>query len=81
MPDPLAWQDRAAGAQVGGVMWFPDQGGSTKDIKKICATCPVRQKCLDYALALPPEMDRFGVYGGKSERERRAIRKAAKAAA
>lgn len=77
MPDPLAWQDRAACAQIGGDLWFPDQGGTTKHIKKVCATCPVKQECLDYALAMAPEDDRHGVYGGLSERERRALRKAA----
>lgn len=77
MPDPLAWQDRALCAQVGGDLWFPEKGGTTIHAKRICAACPVARQCLDQALALPAAEDRDGIYGGKSVLERRALRKAA----
>jgi WhiB family transcriptional regulator, redox-sensing transcriptional regulator len=77
MPDPLAWQDDALCAQVGGDEWFPEQGGSTLQAKKICGRCTVTAECLAAALARPDYEDRDGVFGGKSVRERRAIRKAA----
>jgi WhiB family redox-sensing transcriptional regulator len=38
--------------------------------KRICATCPVREPCLDYALAT---REAHGVWGGLNETERRAI--------
>lgn len=53
--------------------FFPDRGGSVAKAVAVCATCLVRQECLDYALSYPCE--RFGVWGGRSERERRAIKR------
>ena len=40
--------------------------------KRICAVCPVRQLCLDYALET---REGHGVRGGLNETERRAILK------
>ena len=50
------------------------QGGSTRDAKKICAGCDVKAQCLEYALA---NDERFGIWGGLSERERRKLKKLA----
>lgn len=66
----LAWQEEALCAQVGGDEWFPDKGGSVRDAKRICMACPVREACLQYAL---DNVERFGIWGGKSERERRRL--------
>jgi len=52
--------------------WFPERGSSTKKAKEICNKCPVKEPCLEQALI---RGERFGIWGGKSERERRAIRK------
>lgn len=41
--------------------------------KAVCRTCPVREECLDYALASNQE---FGVWGGLSEDERRTYKEA-----
>lgn len=46
---------------------------TTKKLKAVCAECPVREQCLEYALDLP-ERETMGVWGGTSERERRKIR-------
>jgi hypothetical protein len=52
--------------------WFhPERGESTRDAKAVCATCPVHVECLTWALA---NHERFGIWGGTSERERRRIR-------
>lgn len=64
------WTEHAVCAQVDPELWFPEKGGSTREAKKICAGCPVRTQCLDYALA---HGERFGIYGGHSERERREM--------
>lgn len=53
-------------------LFYPERGESTKEAKAVCAGCPVRIDCLEYAIA---HNERFGIWGGKSERERRAIRK------
>ena len=42
--------------------------------KKVCTGCEVRAECLEYALA---HDERFGIWGGLSERERRRLKKAA----
>lgn len=52
-------------------IFFPPQGGSVKAGKLICSLCEVRQECLDFALE---HDERFGVWGGLSERERRTIK-------
>lgn len=72
-PDELAWQDRALCAQVDPDAWFPEKGGSVKEAKKVCFACEVRAECLEYAL---DRDERFGIWGGKSERERRTITRA-----
>ncbi len=54
--------------------FFPEKGGSTREAKRICAVCPVREECLEYALA---NDERFGIWGGLSERERRRAKRLA----
>ena len=72
--DLLAWQADALCAQTDPEAFFPEKGGSTRDAKKICTTCDVRSQCLDYALQ---NDERFGIWGGLSERERRKLRRRA----
>jgi len=71
---PLAWQADALCAQTDPEAFFPEKGGSTRDAKRICAACEVRAECLEYALA---NDERFGIWGGLSERERRRLRRGA----
>jgi WhiB family redox-sensing transcriptional regulator len=59
-------------AQTDPEAFFPEKGGSVRDAKAICRRCPVIAACLDYALASD---ERFGVWGGMSERERHALRR------
>lgn len=68
----LAWQADALCAQTDPEAFFPEKGGSTRDAKKVCGACPVKQQCLEYALS---NDERFGIWGGMSERERRRLRK------
>lgn len=68
------WRDYAACAEADPEAWFPEKGGSTREAKRVCAGCFVRQQCLEYALASDQG---FGVWGGKSERERRRLKAAA----
>ena len=70
----LDWQERALCAQTDPEAFFPEKGGSTREAKKVCASCEVRVECLEYALA---NDERFGIWGGLSERERRRIKKEA----
>ncbi len=70
----LGWQTDALCAQTDPEAFFPEKGGSTRDAKKVCGSCHVRAQCLEYALA---NDERFGIWGGLSERERRRLRKRA----
>jgi len=74
-----AWFDQAACRDTPVAVFFPNQNeqrhADTVDIsraKRICATCPVRSDCLAYGLE-----ERQGIWGGRSQRERRIIRRAA----
>ena len=68
----LSWQERSLCAQTDPEAFFPEKGGSTRDAKRVCAACLVRQECLDYAM---DNDERFGIWGGLSERERRRLRR------
>ncbi len=70
----LEWQERALCAQTDPESFFPEKGGSTREAKRTCMACEVRVQCLDYALA---NDERFGIWGGLSERERRRVKKRA----
>ncbi len=70
----LAWQEQALCAQTDPEAFFPEKGGSTREAKKVCASCEVRSQCLEYALE---NDERFGIWGGLSERERRKLKKRA----
>ena len=74
----LAWQQRALCAQTDPEAFFPEKGGSTREAKRVCQACEVRLECLEYALA---HDERFGIWGGMSERERRKLRRAKRQAA
>ncbi|WP_030378684.1 MULTISPECIES: WhiB family transcriptional regulator [unclassified Streptomyces] len=63
----LAWQQRALCAQTGADFFFPEPGSSLRDAKRICGMCEIRSVCLEYALR---HDERFGVWGGLSEKER-----------
>lgn len=70
----LAWQDRALCAQTDPEAFFPEKGGSTREAKRVCNSCEVRTECLEYALE---NDERFGIWGGLSERERRKLKRRA----
>lgn len=70
----LAWQSDALCAQTDPEAFFPEKGGSTRDAKRICTSCEVRSDCLEYALQ---NDERFGIWGGLSERERRRLKRQA----
>lgn len=69
-----AWQADALCAQTDPEAFFPEKGGSTREAKRVCQSCTVRTECLEYALA---HDERFGIWGGLSERERRKLKRAA----
>jgi WhiB family redox-sensing transcriptional regulator len=68
------WQDKALCAQTDPETFFPEKGGSTREAKQVCTACPVSAECLQYAL---DHEERFGIWGGLSERERRRLKRRA----
>ena len=67
-----SWQDEANCLGVDPDLFFPERGASTREAKEVCKGCVVRAECLEYALA---NGEKFGIWGGMSERERRRIRR------
>ena len=70
--DELSWQDYANCRGADADLFFPERGASTRKAKAICAACEVRSDCLDFALRVG---EKFGIWGGMSERERRRVRR------
>lgn len=66
------WQDQANCLGVDPDLFFPERGASTREAKEVCKGCVVRGDCLEYALA---NGEKFGIWGGLSERERRRLRR------
>jgi WhiB family redox-sensing transcriptional regulator len=69
---PPEWMADGLCAQVDPELFFPEAGAPNREAKAVCAGCEVRSECLAYALA---HRERFGVWGGTTERERRRMRR------
>jgi len=66
------WKDSSNCLGVDPDLFFPERGASTREAKEVCRGCIVREDCLEYALM---NGEKFGIWGGMSERERRRIRR------
>lgn len=71
--------DEARCREVGGEIFFPENGENSANARAVCAACPVRAACLDHALALEASSvwTVSGIWGGTSEKERRGLRRLA----
>lgn len=65
------WMSRGACQGLDPTLFFPERGEDVAQAKAVCRACDVRSECLQYALDAG---ERFGCWGGTSERERRRIR-------
>lgn len=66
------WLEYAACRGVDPELFFPGRGRSSNaEAKRVCAGCPVRVQCLNYSL---DNGEKYGVWGGVSEKERRRLR-------
>ena len=72
-PQREQWMDRAACLGANPADFFPGRGESTEPARQVCRSCPAAEACLTHALATT---EKFGVWGGLSERERRRLRRA-----
>jgi WhiB family redox-sensing transcriptional regulator len=66
-----AWQRSGACRGENVEAFIPNRGGSFSAARELCGACPVRQECFDFAMA---DDEVVGMWGGTTERERRAIR-------
>jgi WhiB family transcriptional regulator, redox-sensing transcriptional regulator len=68
------WQAHAACRGQGSDLWIVDSPGAPYETHRaVCASCPVREPCLSYALA---HKSLKGFWGGTTERERQKLRRA-----
>lgn len=75
----LSWQDGAPCESSDPEQFFPGRGpGSSDAAKRVCLGCPVKDVCLEYALT---HGERWGVWGGLSEVERRQLKRSLRAGA
>jgi excisionase family DNA binding protein len=72
--DDESWRWSARCAQSDPDAWFPDNGAVPRSAIEICNGCPVRAQCLQWALT---HDERFGIWGGMSERQLRRLRRLA----
>jgi WhiB family redox-sensing transcriptional regulator len=66
------WIDKGLCRGADPDLFYPERGESTREAKSVCAICPVKRECLEYGVS---NVEKFGIWGGASERERRAIRR------
>lgn len=72
------FRGRALCAEVDPELHFPDKGGSSRAAKRVCGDCEVRAECLTWALT---HGEKYGIWGGLSENERRRLNRARRVAA
>jgi WhiB family redox-sensing transcriptional regulator len=72
-----AWNVAARCKNAPGVDFYPETELEARPAKRICAVCPVRQVCLETALR---NRERYGVWGGLTERERMRLGRRRRAA-
>ena len=73
-----SWESRALCRHAGAGCFIPplreepegERHARELAAKSVCAACPVRAECLDYALRV---REPFGIWGGLNETERRAL--------
>lgn len=66
----LTWRQHAACRGLDPLVFYPATDDEADDAKAVCNGCPVREACLEHALAV---REKEGVWGGATERERRRI--------
>lgn len=72
------WHDRAACRNTPDVDFFPGPHTDISPARAVCASCPVRDACLDYALSHPMAAGQplQGIWAGTSMKDRRKLRRA-----
>ncbi len=66
----FSWQEKAKCLGMDPEIFFPPTEEEAWRAKEVCRGCPVRRECLEFALKYG---ERYGVWGGFSEQERKAL--------
>jgi WhiB family redox-sensing transcriptional regulator len=66
------WMDRGACRGADQDRFYPERGHSVREAKALCRECEVCAECLDYAMV---NVERYGIWGGLSEKQRRKLRR------
>ena len=67
-----SWTEEANCKGADADLFFPERGASTRTAKEICRACTVQDESLEYAVE---NSEKFGIWGGLSERERRRVKR------
>jgi WhiB family redox-sensing transcriptional regulator len=70
LPAPDRWQDDAACADADGDLFFSNDEDRQREALELCGVCPVRDACLEHALATG---EQYGIWGGVREQDRRRL--------
>ena len=70
LDDDRPWAAYAACRDADPDWFFPGPEGDHRSAVRVCAGCPVREECLEWALETRM---RYGIWGGLTERERRRL--------
>jgi WhiB family transcriptional regulator, redox-sensing transcriptional regulator len=70
--DPDQWRQEAACRDLDTAIFFPETDEEYAAALAVCATCPVRESCLEFALVTRQD---DGVWGGMTENERKRLRR------
>jgi len=68
--DEKPWASFASCRDHPGMTFFPQTKAEEAAAQAICSACPVREQCLEHALTMN---ERYGVWGGLTEKERRRL--------
>jgi WhiB family redox-sensing transcriptional regulator len=66
------WQDSANCLGADPALFYPERGASTREAREVCQACDVQPDCLEFSLQ---RSEKFGIWGGLSQREIRRVRR------
>jgi WhiB family redox-sensing transcriptional regulator len=72
--EPANWMKDARCQEFDPEQWFSPSPIETRLAIELCRSCPVRYRCLDFALKTHSD---HGVFGAHTEKERALMRRAA----
>ncbi len=70
--DPDEWRQDAACRDLDTSIFFPETDDEAAAALAVCAACPVREACLEFALVTRQD---DGVWGGMTETDRKRLRR------